>query len=120
MVIRTLVLAGATSLAVQGSASAASMSMNWIDLGTIPNVDACIAAGENTFLRNGLTILSRSTNAAWGENLRQDELYTIYCIMDRGIAVITGAGDDLDAVDGMVTRLIDSFGQTGPTGKPTR
>ena len=95
--------------------------MNWIELGaSITNLDACVAAGEATLRSNGLTVLDRTTSAAWGEHPIQDELYAVYCVIDRGIAVVTGAGADIDSVDNMVTRVVDGFGRSGPGsgGKP--
>ncbi len=120
--IRAAVLAGVAVLAWQAPASAVSMSMNWIELGSITNLDACVAAGEATLRSNGLTVLDRTASAAWGEHPVQDELYAVYCVIDRGIAVITGAGADIDSVDTMVTRVVDGFGRSGPGpgsgGKP--
>ena len=117
---KMLGFAGAALLAMPSSASAVSMSMNWIDVSTYGTVDACVAAGEATFRRSGLSVLQRTATAAWAENATQDELFVVYCVMDRGVAVITGSGDNLDAVDAMVTQIVNSFGQAGPTGKPSR
>ena len=117
---KMLVVAGAAMLAMSSSVSAVSMSMNWIDVSAYGTVDACVAAGEATFQRSGLSLLQRTATAAWAENSTQDQLYVVYCVMDRGVAVITGSGDNLDAVDAMVTRVVNSFGQGGPTGKPSR
>ncbi|MCB9959046.1 MAG: hypothetical protein H6843_10625 [Rhodospirillaceae bacterium] len=105
-------LGGATVAAVvlwSTAASAVSMSMNWLDFGTLGSVDACIAAGEDAFEQLGLRLLSRTDSAAWAESVRTDELYTVYCIQDRQIIVVVGAGEDLDIIDGMVTRVLETM-----------
>ena len=121
--IRAALLAGIATVAWQSSASAAvSMSMNRVMLGTIANVDACVAAGEATFSSTGLRVLERTASAAWAQPFDDtiDQLYAVYCLVDQGIAVIIGSGDDLDAVDAMVVRLVDGFGRggTSPGVKP--
>lgn len=119
MALKTGLLVGVAAALWTTAASAVSMSMNWIELGSIATVDACVAEGEATLGRNGLNVLDRTASAAWAEATVGDELYAIYCILDRGIAVITGSGDNLDSVDATVSRLFDSFGQgTTPGGKP--
>ena len=108
-------IAGMATIAWQAPAHAVSMSMNWIELGPPhATVDACVSAGQATLGSIGLTVLERTASAAWAEHPVQDELYAVYCIIDRGIAVVTGSGQDLDVVDSTVTRIVDGFGRSAP------
>ncbi|MCA8906487.1 MAG: hypothetical protein KDA49_02560 [Rhodospirillaceae bacterium] len=109
------VAAAATVALWSTAASAVSMSMNWLEFGTLSSVDACMAAGEDAFEQIGLRLLSRTESAAWAESPRTEELYTVYCIQDRQIIVVVGAGDDLDIIDEMVTRILETMiGSDGP------
>lgn len=126
MAIKTGLAAGLAAVLWSGTASAVATSMNWIELGSIATVDACIATGEAAMTASGLRLLTPTQSAAWAEAQVGEELYSVYCIVDRGIAVVIGSGtvpgdapDDLDTVTDTINRIIGNFGRTGPsTGKP--
>lgn len=107
----TLGMAAVAAVALWSTAASAeiAMSMNWLEFGTLGSLDACMAAGEDAFEQLGLRLLSRTDSAAWAESVRTDELYTVYCIQDRQIIVVVGAGDDLDIIDAMVTRVLETM-----------
>ena len=106
---RRVLAAAAALVGVMAASPALSVgvSLNYITLPYHVTLEGCIGLAENQLANLGLSLLERTSEAAWAEPARgADELYSVYCIIDRGVAVAVGAGDDLDRVDDQLARLV--------------
>ena len=97
-----LLLAG---LALPGGARGAGMSIGYEVLAPRTTQADCLARASQAIQAAGLRPLRPTSDAAWGENAAADQLYTIYCLADRGIAMVAGAADSSAPADAVVSRL---------------
>lgn len=88
-------LAFGTTLAAMGiavaGANATGLNLTYVMLPRNMSVDDCKDFGRNALRRAGLTLLSNTAEAAWGE-IQPNILASVYCIVDHGIAVVSVAG----------------------------
>lgn len=105
----TRIPAIALALGLFGTAGAAQAMTTITNHELLPNgttLEQCLARANAAMNGAGLRPLSPTRTAAWGQNQSGSEIYTIYCVPERAVAVIigstAGAGDPVDA---MVTRL---------------
>lgn len=93
-------------LAMAGTAQAMTTITNHEFLPEGTTLEQCLARGREAIGAAGLRVLESTRTAAWGQNASGSEIYTIYCVPDRAVAVVIGstAGEG-DPVDAMVTRL---------------
>lgn len=101
------------TLAVAGHPRAAGISMGHEYLPPGMNLAQCLGRAQQAIVAVGLRLMTTTRDAAWGENAAQDQLYSIYCIPDRGVAMVVGAADDSADVDPVVGRLRQAFGGGG-------
>lgn len=95
-----------------GSAGAVSTSINYVDLPGNMDLQACLSRGDAALSATGLSPLSRTSSAAWAETYETDALFIVYCIMDRGIAVVSASADQAQRSDEMgdyIDRIMDNF-----------
>ncbi len=88
----------------------------------LPNGTAlgtCMARATAAVQMVGLRLMNPTTSAVWAENAQQDQLYVLYCIPERGVLTITGAGDRFEDVDPWVTRLREAY-RSGGAGTGAR
>ncbi len=108
---RVLAAAAALTLATAATpALSVGLSLNYVTLPSHVTLEACLNLAENQFANLGLSVLERTSSAAWAEPIGgADELYSVYCIIDRSITVVVGAGDDLDQVDSQLGVLVQNL-----------
>lgn len=94
-------------------AQAVTLSVIHVFLPQRMSQDACLDRGRQMLRDARLSILNRTDFAVTGEVRGTQQLYTIYCVAERDLVVISGADTSPDQVDGMVNdlanRLRDSF-----------
>ncbi|PZW48998.1 hypothetical protein C8P66_10323 [Humitalea rosea] len=69
------------------------------------NQTTCLDRASQAVVSQGLRQLSRDSRAVWAENSEGDELYGVYCIAERGVVTVTGAAEQSQSAEAMVTRL---------------
>lgn len=113
----TLGLLACLSLPATSFGAGISVGHELLPQGT--TLATCLARAQQAIQQIGLRPLSTTPDAAWGENLASNELYTIYCVPARGIAVLIGASERSQQVDPTVSRLRQAFltGAAGPARK---
>lgn len=108
-----LAVTAAGAMAVMAAATAPAgaigMSLNYVTLPQHVTLDMCLNLAESQLANSGLSVLQRTTSAAWAEPMNASEIYSVYCIVDRGIAVLVGSGDDLDAVDNRLSQIFQNL-----------
>ena len=95
-----------------GTASAVSTSINYMDLPPGMDLQTCLNRGDAALSATGLSPLSRTSSAAWAETYEADALFIVYCIMDRGIAVVSASAEQAQRSDEMgnyIDRIMDNF-----------
>jgi hypothetical protein len=94
-----------------GPANSTGMSLNYVLLPEHVTLDACLNLAENQLANTGLDVLQRTTSAAWAQpmNTNLDQIFSVYCIVDRGIALIAGAGEDLDSIDATMSQVFGAL-----------
>lgn len=105
-----------------GTANAVSTSINYLILETGMDLQTCLNRGDAALSATGLSPLSRTSSAAWAETYEADALFIVYCIMDRGIAVVSASAEQAERSDEMgdyIDRIMNSFinPQSGGGGK---
>lgn len=86
-------------------ALATGISMNEVELRAGATVEDCKAAGRAAISQAGLRALPESPASVFGAT-STDELVAIYCLPQRGIAVIGVAGTDNQLTRPILNRLM--------------
>ena len=117
-------VAGLAVLAAVGLASAStgavSTSINYVDLAPGTDLQTCLNQGEGALSASGLAILDRTASAAWAESWEADALFMVYCIVERGIAVVSASAEQGDRSEEMgvfVDQIVDDFLSPFPVGR---
>ena len=109
--MKNVILAALISLGLGAGVHAASLSMNEAELPSGTDMEACKEAGRAAIARVGLRPAGESPASVFGEG--EDGLIAaIYCLPDRGIAMIGIAGESNDATRQMLAALLAQFRQT--------
>jgi hypothetical protein len=103
-----LVLAAALA-GFAAPASATGLSMNEVELRAGATIDDCKAAGRAAISQAGLNAMPDSPAAVFGSTA-SNELVAIYCLPQRGIAVIGVAGADNAQTRPILNRLMGLWG----------
>lgn len=101
------------ALALPDHGRAASMSMGHEYLAPGTSLAQCLSRAQQAFLSVGLRLITTTQDAAWAENAAADQLYSIYCIADRGVAMVIGAAENTEDADPVVSRLRQAFTRGG-------
>jgi hypothetical protein len=106
-------LAAFTALSLTaGTASAVSTSINYIDLAPGTDLQSCLQQGDAALTATGLSLLSRTSSAAWAESHQADALFMVYCITERQIAVVSASAEQENRSGDMGTyidQIIENF-----------
>lgn len=89
-----------------GPARATGLSMNEVELGPGATLDECRAHGRNTIAQAGLAAMPDAPASAFGTT-PSNELAAIYCLPQRGIAIIAVAGSDNALTRPLLGRLVE-------------
>jgi len=93
---------------------ATGISMNNVPMPGVP-LETCLARGSSALAGAGLTLLNRTSEAAWAEFPGTGQIFTVYCLTRSGVAVVIGAADRAEIADPTVTRVLQALGG-GPVG----
>jgi hypothetical protein len=96
----------AVALASVGApASATGLSMNEVELRAGATIDDCKTAGRAAIAQAGLRAMPDSPASVFGST-PSNELIAIYCLPQRGIAIIAVAGSDNQITRPILNRLM--------------
>lgn len=87
-------------------AGAAGLSMNEVELRAGATLDECRALGRAAIAQAGLAAMPEAPSSVFGTT-PSNELATIYCLPQRGIAIIAVAGSDNALTRPILGRLME-------------
>lgn len=93
-------------LAFPGAVGATGISMNEVELRAGATLDGCRALGRAVIAQAGLAAMPDAPASVFGTT-PSNELATIYCLPQRGIAIIAVAGSDNKLTRPILARLMD-------------
>jgi hypothetical protein len=103
-----VILAGALAT-FAAPASATGLSMNEVELRAGATLDDCKAAGRAAIAQAGLQAMPEAPLSVFGST-PNNELIAIYCLPQRGIAIIAVAGSDNQITRPILNRLMGLWG----------
>ena len=109
MRLNKLVLSATAALLFAGPAWATGLSMNEAPLAAGTTLDQCKAAGKKAISEAGLKAGPESPLSVFGM-ADPDILAAIYCLPDRGIAVVAVAGTDNQYTRPVLAKLLAGMG----------
>ncbi|WP_431285531.1 hypothetical protein ACQW02_12280 [Humitalea sp. 24SJ18S-53] len=92
-------------LAGAGSAGAVGLSVGHEVLPAGTAQSACLDSAAEAFASQGLRQLNRDARAVFAENRESNQVFSIYCVADRGVVTVIGAADRFEQVASVVTAL---------------
>ena len=90
------------------AAAGAALSMNEVDLAAGTDMAACKAAGKRAIAKVGLADAGASAASVFGEGA-DGLIAAVYCLPDKGIAMIGIAGNTSEATRPVLAALIGAM-----------
>jgi hypothetical protein len=115
--MRRLLLPLLALLSLAGTAAAVGISVGHEVLPPGMGQSACLDRAADAIASQGLRQLNRDNRAVFAENRGSNQVYSLYCIADRGVVTVIGAADRFEQVEGTVTALRTFLRSSGVVAK---
>lgn len=103
--MRPLALALLAAASLAGTAAAVGLSVGHEALPQGMSQAACLDHASDAYAAQGLRQLNRDNRAVFAENRGANQVFSIYCVADRGVVTVIGAADRFEQVEATVTAL---------------
>ncbi len=103
--MRAVTLSLLAAIGLGGTAAAVGLSVGHEPLPQGMGQGACLDRAAEAVAAQGLRQLNRDNRAVFAENRGANQVFSIYCIADRGVVTVIGAADRYEQVEGMVSAL---------------
>lgn len=102
------------TIALAPPAGATSVSTNHVALPFEVTIERCQTVAEQSLQRSGLSLLDRTSDAAWGTTPDRTLVVGVYCLVPYGVAVVMAAGPSPQPTDALLTRIVKQLRQAWP------